>query len=214
MGEMIERFEMGPHGAKMKTLDLQRRLRGSKRDRRGIHIKEDRVQRVIPEVISNGETGTEIEMQSLLETNVPSGGAQNGRERPSGRIQIYDRVQPRLTPDFDNRDIAGIRGVSDLRRRTTFVRNNEHHRFTLKAKRHALGQMRREFLQCQEELSEKKSQKARDNEFPIWSTAISSIQSQKGSGVAAYFRLVQESTIFIDPGPDSGLRTFYNGLLK
>ena len=30
----------------MKTLDLQRRLRGSKRDRRGIHIKEDRVQRV------------------------------------------------------------------------------------------------------------------------------------------------------------------------
>ena len=83
---------------------------------------------MIPEVISNGETGTEIEMQSLLETNVPSGGAQNGRERPSGRIQIDDRVQPRLTPDFDNRDIAGIRGVSDLRRRTTFVRNNEHHR--------------------------------------------------------------------------------------
>ena len=74
--------------------------------------------------------------------------------------------------------------------------------------------MRREFLQCQEELSEKKSQKTRDNEFPIWSTAISSIQSQKGSGVAAYFRLVQESTIFIDPGPDSGMRTFYNGLLK
>lgn len=30
----------------MKTLDLQRRLRGSKRDRRGIHIKEERVQRV------------------------------------------------------------------------------------------------------------------------------------------------------------------------
>ena len=53
--------------------------------------------------------------------------------------------------------------------------------------------MRREFLQCQEELSEKKSQKTRDNEFPIWSTAISSIQSQKGSGVAAYFRLVQET---------------------
>ena len=83
---------------------------------------------MIPEVISNGETGTEIEMQSLLETNVLSGGAQNGRERPSGRIQIDDRVQPRLPPDFDNRDIAGIRGVSDLRRRTTFVRNNEHHR--------------------------------------------------------------------------------------
>ena len=87
---------------------------------------------MIPEVISNGESGTEIEMQSLLETSVPSGQngseRQNGRERPSGRIQIDDRVQSRLTPDFDNRDIAGIRGVSDLRRRTTFVRNNEHHR--------------------------------------------------------------------------------------
>ena len=90
------------------------------------------ISKVIPEVISNGESGTEIEMQSLLETSVPSGQngseRQNGRERPSGRIQIDDRVQSRLTPDFDNRDIAGIRGVSDLRRRTTFVRNNEHHR--------------------------------------------------------------------------------------
>ena len=173
-------------------------------------------------------------MQSLLETNVPSGRngieRQAGREGPHGRIQIDDRIHPRLTPDFDNRDMAGIRGVSDLRRRTTFVRNNEHHRyvnhrgspdhlsasdsiyniyaayniicltfrFTLKAKRHALGQMRREFLQCQEELSEKKSQKTRDSEFPIWSTSISSIQSQKGSGVAAYFRLVQEKITTTD----------------
>lgn len=72
-------------------------------------------------------------MQSLLETNVPSGRngieRQAGREGPPGRIQIDDRIHPRLTPDFDNRDIAGIRGVSDLRRRTTFVRNNEHHRY-------------------------------------------------------------------------------------
>ena len=72
-------------------------------------------------------------MQSLLETNVPSGqngrDRQAGRERPSGRIQIDDQIRPRLTPDFDNRDMAGIRGVSDLRRRTTFVRNNEHHRY-------------------------------------------------------------------------------------
>lgn len=59
--------------------------------------------------------------------------------------------------------------------------------------------MRREFLQCQEELSEKKSQKTRDHEFPIWSSAISNIQSQKGSGVAAYFRLVQETIITTNP---------------